>query len=382
VLLLSLASTLSPFGMVTIIPTLGMMTITYGIDYGQVQFLVSAYLFGLGIAQPVAGTLSDRLGRRPVLLAGFAIFTLASVACMVLSNFALLVIMRFVQAIGVSVGTVTSRAVVRDTRDSLASAEAMARIGAAQGLAPIIGPVIGGGLGAVAGAPAVFATHGLLGLLIAAGLYRRLPETLQAPAVPTVATGGWRRHYVELLGSRVFMGYTLMYGFVSGCFFAFMAVAAAVFETDLGLGPGAFGMIWGLLGIIYVLGATGGARLTRRLGLRRALLIGSIMQLAAAWTLGVATVLSGVGLTTLLGPLTVLMAGAGILTPLSLAGAVNHRPDIAGTASGISSSLGLCLGGVFSIVAGFLYTGSFAPIALVMSACATLAAAMHLMSRP
>ena len=140
-LLLSVASALSPFGMVVLVPTLNEFARAYGVDYAAIQFLISSYLFGLAAAQPFSGILCDRLGRRPVLLLGFAFFTLASLACAVVGSLPGLVVLRFLQAVGVSVGTVASRAIVRDTHDEEGTARAMAYIAAAMGVAPVIAPV-------------------------------------------------------------------------------------------------------------------------------------------------------------------------------------------------------------------------------------------------
>ncbi|MDP2322628.1 MAG: MFS transporter, partial [Gammaproteobacteria bacterium] len=127
--LLGLASSLSPFGMVVIVPTLGAFAQRYAVGQGEAQFLIAAYLFGLGIGQPVLGALSDRYGRRPVILCGFALFTVASTACAVATSFPVLLLCRLLQAIGVSVGTVGSRAIVRDTHDAVGTVRVLAWIG-------------------------------------------------------------------------------------------------------------------------------------------------------------------------------------------------------------------------------------------------------------
>ena len=138
--------------------------------------------------------------------------TAASIACAVVASFQALIATRFLQALGVGVGTVGSRAIVRDTHDALGAAQALAWIGAAMGVAPVIGPVIGGALGAWAGPPAVFGVSAVLGLLVAAALGLGLRETRPA-AASDLRQPSWRRSYGQLLKSRVFMGYTLMYAF-------------------------------------------------------------------------------------------------------------------------------------------------------------------------
>lgn len=368
--LLGLASLLSPFGMVVVVPTLAAVASYYHIDQGQAQYLIATYLFGLGIGQPVVGALSDRFGRRPVMLAGFSLFTLASLGCMFSPDFSSLSVMRILQAMGVSVGTVGSRAIVRDTHEAFEAVRALSWIGAAMGVAPVVGPVIGGVLGAWAGPPAVFAASALLGFGVTIAIGMQLEETRSVPIGEGSAGAGWVRHYRELLGARVFMGYTLMYAFVQGCFFAFLAVGAIVFEEHLGLGQQAFGLIWGAMGLLFIAGAALAGPLSSAVGVMPLLRRTTLTFAAAGLALALIASLFGVGLAGLLLPLAVMMLMAGIQTPLVTAGTVNYRPDIAGTASGLSGSLGLVLSGSFSIFAGVLYADSFSRVAWLIAAAA------------
>jgi DHA1 family bicyclomycin/chloramphenicol resistance-like MFS transporter len=362
-LLLSTASALSPFGMVVVVPTLSEFARQYGIDYSQSQFLISGYLFGLGAAQPFSGILCDRLGRRPVLLLGFAFFTIASFVCAMVDDLSSLVIMRFLQAVGVSVGTVASRAIVRDTHDELGAARAMSYIAAAMGVAPVVAPVIGGISGDAFGPQSVFLISAVMGSLVWLWILRSLPETGQAARSSLVSWRRWWANYGQLLASRVFMGYTLMYGFVQGSFFAFLAVGPAVFEIYLGLGQREFGLIWGFMAFSYVMG------------------IGVVLTMGAGWALLLLVTGPGISLLPLVVILATLTGASGLVIPVAMAGAVSYRPEIAGTSSGLSSAMGLVLSGAFTIVSGFLFTGSFTPIAALIAAAATLTAATTWMVR-
>jgi DHA1 family bicyclomycin/chloramphenicol resistance-like MFS transporter len=251
----------------------------------------------------------------------------------------------------------------------------MATLAAAMGIAPVIGPIIGGFVGARSGPPGVFAITAVLAFGGTLWMMRSLHETLRRAPAHEVRERWWQG-YGELVRSRVFVGYTLLYGFIQGSFFAFLAVGAVIFERDLGLGQDVFGMTWGVLGIAYVAATLAAGRLAPALGTRPILLCGGIAALAAGWTMVLFVALFGVTLAGMILPLLALMVAAGLITPLSLAGAVGGRPGIAGKAAGLSGAVGLVLSGSMSIVAGVVYAGDFLPIAALVAAMTTLAAVM------
>jgi DHA1 family bicyclomycin/chloramphenicol resistance-like MFS transporter len=365
-LLLALASSLSPFGMAVVLPAVAAIGLRFDADYAAVQFVLSAYLVGLGVTQPFSGILCDRLGRRPVLIGGAALFLVASVGCSLAPSLPVLVGFRLLQAVGISVGTVASRAMIRDTHDVLEMPRALARLAAAMGVAPVIAPIIGGSVGALAGPPGIFAVTALLGAVVLGWIAWDLDETRPASAAAESAAGmlhAWR----ELLASPGFVGHTLLYGFMQGAFFAFLAVGAAVFERDLGIDQRGFGLIWGGVGVAYIVSAVLAGRLIARFGLQRVLRAGAALAFAGGLAALAATLAFGVTRAGLLLPLLVMMTANGLVTPVALAGAVGGRPAIAGTAAGLSSAVGLVMTGAYSVVAGFVYTGEFLPIALLMA---------------
>ncbi len=368
--------------MVVVVPTLNALAQHYGADFSEVQYIVSAYLFGLGIAQPFSGLLCDRFGRRPVILAGFALFVLASIGCAIVGTLDWLIGLRFIQAVGVSVGTVASRAIIRDTHDEAGTASAMSLMAVAMGASPVLGPVIGGLLGNALGPQSVFWASALLGAIAWLQIRIRLRETLAADSVIMISAGHLLSDYHSLLGSRVFMGYTLMYGLVQGAYFAFLAVGAAVFENDLQLGQQGFGLVWGLMAVAYVSAAFLAGRLNRVIGLSGTLRLGLVATLLTGWAIFALATEAGLSRLPFITLLALLTAASGLVVPGSMAGAVNYRPEIAGTSTGLSSALGLLIGGSFSIVAGSLYKGAFPPVALLMAIAATLTLATGWMIRP
>ncbi len=370
--LLSLASSLSPFGMSVIFPVLAGIAARFDVNAASAQFLIAIYLFGLAVGQPIAGVAADRFGRRAVMLGGFILFTLSSAACLLTSGFASLVALRFAQALGVSVGTIVSRAVISDSCDALGSARALSWIGAGMGVAPMVGPMVGGSLGAWISPLAVFGASASLGLVLTGALFMWLREPRRSGHVGAADAQPWLLVILQLLRSRSFIGHTLLYACTQGSFFAFLAVGATVFDAHLQIGPQRFGMIWGGMSMIYVAGAVMAARFTTVIGPDRIMRASTLVSAAAGCLLVLAVMFSGVTLPGLLVPIAILMIAAGIQTPLSMAGVVNCTPSVSGTAAGLSSSLALGLSGAFSIVSGQFYDGSFTPIAFVMASAAAM----------
>lgn len=371
-MLLSFASALSPFGMSVIVPVIGLVSVTYGADYATAQFVISAYLFGLGFTQPFAGLLADRVGRRPVMLGGVGLFSLASIGCALATHFWVLVALRTLQAIGISVATVATRAIIRDTHDAEGSVRAISFVAAALGVAPVIAPVVGGLVSAPWGVAGVFYICAVLAGLTWMLLWRQLEET----GTPVQGPAGLRRMFKDwwsLLRNGPFVAHTVLLGIVQGSFFAFIAVGSSLFDTQLGIGPQLFGLTWGFLAVSYVFGAVASARLVSRIDVQRIMRPGIYMTMAFSWTLFLVVWIAGVGLVKLLLPLAMLTLANGLVSPLAMAGAVNARPDIAGAAAGLSGAIALVMSGLCAVISGFVYQGDFAPVALIIAVAGSLA---------
>lgn len=368
--------------MAIVVPVMPAIATRLAIDVAGLQFVISAYVFGLAIAQPVCGLLSDRFGRRRVMLAGFTLFVLASMHCAVADSLPTLVLGRFLQAIGVSVGTVATRAILRDTRRGDDFSVAISYISVAMGLAPVLAPLASGFLEAYGGIGAIFWLTALLGGGVLIGMFRRLPETLSPEHIPPSARQ-LLLNYAVLFRSRIFIGYTLIYGFVQGAFFAFLAIGAPYFKGAFGIDAKGFGIIWGSMALTYVIGAMLNARVTPRIGALPMMRIALWLTVLAGAVLFASAVIDGTTPLRVLLPLGFLMMLAGITTPGAMAGAVHQHPEMAGTASGLSSALGLVLNGVFTVIAGTIYGGDFSRVAaLILAACVAAAASLTLASRP
>jgi len=372
-LLLGVASGISPFGMAIAIPTLESFAQLYQAPYSTVQFIISAYLLGLASSMPLVGFLSDKIGRRPVLLSGLVLFVIASIFCSTTDSLNSLIFWRVIQGIGASVGSVMSRAMIRDVSNASETARSLSRVTAIMGISPMIAPVIGAIGYQIFGNPnGIFIITAAIGILVLTAILLLLPETRNAALLESTSKEPWSDKYRYLLGSKVFVGSSLIYAFTTGAFFAILAVASTVFYNDLGIDSAGFGFIWSGLTILYTVSAFTAGTLSSKYGLMKVLLVGVLLNVIAGLLFYSLVKVFDVTLISVIVPLVIMFFAHGYIVPMSLAQAVSARPEIAGSSSGLSSALGLVIGGMFSILSGLVFDGRLLPIALIVSASTIL----------
>ena len=379
-LLLGVASGISPFGMAIAIPTLESFSQLYQAPYSTVQFIISAYLLGLASSMPLVGFLSDKIGRRPVLLSGLVLFVIASIFCSTTDSLNSLIFWRVIQGIGASVGSVMSRAMIRDVSNASETARSLSRVTAIMGISPMIAPVIGGIGYQIFGNPnGIFIITAAIGILVLTAILLLLPETRDAALVESTSKEPWSDKYRYLLGSKVFVGSSLIYAFTTGAFFAILAVASTVFYNDLGIDSAGFGFIWSGLTILYTVSAFTAGTLSSKYGLMKVLLVGVLLNVIAGLLFYSLVKVFDVTLISVIVPLVIMFFAHGYIVPMSLAQAVSARPEIAGSSSGLSSALGLVIGGMFSVLSGLVFDGRLLPIALIVSASTILCGLSYFM---
>ena len=372
-LLLGVASGISPFGMAIAIPTIESFAQLYQAPYSTVQFIISAYLLGLASSMPLVGFLSDKIGRRPVLISGLILFVIASIFCSTTDSLNSLIFWRVIQGIGASVGSVMARAMIRDVSNASETARSLSRVTAIMGISPMIAPVIGGIGYQIFGNPnGIFIITAAIGILVLTAILLLLPETRNVALVESASKEPWSDKYRYLLGSKVFVGSSLIYAFTTGAFFAILTVASTVFYNDLGIDSAGFGFIWSCLTILYTVSAFMAGTLSSKYGLMKVLLVGVLLNVIAGLLFYSLVKVFDVTLISVIVPLVIMFFAHGYIVPMSLAQAVSARPEIAGSSSGLSSALGLVIGGMFSVLSGLVFDGRLLPIALIVSASTIL----------
>ncbi len=347
---LILLAGISALSMNVFLPSLPGMAAYFDTEYRLMQLSVAIYLAMNAVLQIVVGPISDKLGRRPVIMTGLALYLVATLGCIFAPNVTVFLAFRMFQAV-VVVAMVLSRAVVRDmfTQDKAASMIGYVTMGMA--VVPMIGPAIGGAL------EELFGWHANFWLLFFAGLavfwiaWRDLGETARA-SDNTLA--GQFREYPELIKSPRFWGYCMAAAFGSGAFFAYLGGAPFVASNVFGLSPGEMGIYFAAPSIGYFLGNWITGAYAASYGVNRMVLWGTIIAtLGMALSLissyaGYSSPLSFFGFMTLVG------VGNGMTIANATAGMLSVRPHLAGTASGLGGAIMIGGGAGLSALAGAL----------------------------
>ncbi|MFN4165548.1 MAG: multidrug effflux MFS transporter [Ferrovibrio sp.] len=352
VVILIAMSALGPMALNIFMPSMPGLARHFQVDYGLVQLTLTFYLIGLGLAQLVYGPLSDRYGRRPVLLWGLGIFCVGSLLCALAPSIEMLMIGRAFQAVGGCSGLVLGRAIIRDLYDRDRSAAMIGYVTMAMSLAPMFSPALGGYLDTLFGWRASFAFCALAGVIVLVCVIFTLPETLAEPGLGE-GIGAMLRGYASLLRSPTFCGYALQTAFTSGMFFAFIAGAPFVVVTVMGQPPSSYGLWFMIVSVGYFAGNFCTGRFAVRLGVDRMIAIGAVIGLFGILALAA---IGWLGLLTLPGlflPMAVVALSNGLTLPNGTAGAVSVNPRAAGAAAGLSGALQMLVGAGAAVLVGY-----------------------------
>jgi L-glyceraldehyde 3-phosphate reductase len=371
--ILGALTAIGPLSIDMYLPALPRLTRDLSTGAAQAQLTLTACLAGLAVGQVVAGPLSDALGRRRPLLAGVAIYVLASLLCVLAPTVEALIALRLVQGAAGAAGIVIARAVVRDLYDGPAAARFFTLLMLVNGLAPILAPVAGGQLLRVTPWPGIFGVIAAIGTALFLAALVGLRETLP---LGRRATGGARATgaiFRRLLTDRSFVGYALSGGLAFAAMFTYISGSPFVLQDIYGLSPQAYSLVFGAnaLGLV----ATGQlcGHLTTRVPLRRLLRTGLTVVALGGVTVLIA-VSAGFGLGGVLPGLFLVVAGQGLILPTATALALSGRPaHVAGSASALLGLTQFAIGGAASPLAGLAGPHSSLPMAAGIAALSVAA---------
>ena len=357
----------APFTMDIYLASMPSMTRALDATTAEVQLTLSVYMYGWGVAQLFAGPLSDRFGRRPALLVGLVVFVAASVACALSRNVFVLIAARLVQALAMAPIGVVPRAVVRDMYSGDRAAHILALMGVVLGIAPVAAPIIGSNVHVLFGWQANFVLVALYGAILWVCVYLRLPETLARPDLAATRPRTIVANYARLLRSRTYVGFMLVAAFGFSGLFAFLAGSAFVFVSVMGESEQRFGVLFGVVMLGNIVGATIGSRVVRRIGIERLVRTGTALMLAAGLALGVLAFLGTEHPPAIVVPMFVFMVTFTMTMPPATAGALTPFPEIAGSASSLLMFCQFVVASTAALAVGFALDRTTRPMAYAIA---------------
>lgn len=358
---LILLAGLSVLSLNMFLPSLSAIAEAFQVSYAVASLSIAGYLAMTAALQLVIGPLSDRYGRRPVMLAALLVFSAASLGCILSTNFWVFLAFRLLQG-GITAGWVVSMAIIRDTSEPQEAASLIGYVTMAMAVAPMLGPMIGGVLGEVFGWRANFVVYTGAGLALLAICWLDQGET---NAEPSKTLASQLKSYPELFASRRFWGFALCMMFATGAFYSFLAGIPLVAETVFGLSTSALGFYMGTITAGFMTGSFLSGRYAKRFQLTTMVLAGRIVA-STGLLIGLALWFAGaVHILTLFGPVVLVGLGNGLTTPGCSAGVLSVRPKLAGSASGLAGALTVGGGGALSSATSLIMTETNAPYALM-----------------
>ncbi len=329
------------------LPVLPQLEQVFQIGSQTAKLTVTVFLIGFGFSQLVWGPLSDRFGRKPVLLSGLTISVLGAVLSGFAPNVELFMAARFLEAVGLGVGPVLGRAVLSDTLDRPQIASTMAYVVTVVAVVPALAPIVGGYLALWWSWPGIFFTLALYGACIWLLTRQGLPETLQT-RIPALRVGETMRGDLAMLRNRRYSAYILIYGIAFGSLLGYYATTPYLFTRELGYAPYQYGYLLILNVAFYVAGVQVSRLMVRRAGSDRPIMLAMIAYALSAIMFLVAELLADMDTLSVLLPISVFIFGAGLVSPAANAGAMTIFREHAGAATAFVGFAIVIGGAVFS----------------------------------
>jgi DHA1 family bicyclomycin/chloramphenicol resistance-like MFS transporter len=341
------------------------MALDFGVSPAAVQQTLSLFVFGFGTAQLVSGPLSDRYGRRPVLIGGLALYLVSGLACALAPSLDWLIAGRFVQAIGACTAVVVARAIVRDAYAPAEGARVLAKALSLLALAPIFGPILGGYLQVAFGWRAAFVVLALAGVTMWIAAMRHLTESNLQRHATSMHPARLARAYLDVLRTPAFWAYALPGALSYASIFVYISGTPFVLIKVLGVPTQYYGYLFAFGVCGYLGGTLICRRLLGRIGIARVLALGTALAMLGG--LGfLLLVLAGIGHWTLVVMAQFLvMTAHGMNFPCAQSGSLAPFPDKAGAAAGLFGCVTMYAALLAGMWVGGSHDGTLLPLASI-----------------
>lgn len=356
------------------IPSMPSLVDSLNTTPAMVQLTLSLYLLSLAFAQLVVGLISDKYGRRPILLLGLSIFILASIASSLATNIETLIIARIFQALGGCSGIVLTRAIVRDVHSKDKAISLLGYITMVVSIAPMLAPVIGGYLDQWYSWRASFYFVAAFGMVIAVIAVYNLHET-HFKLSKNLNIANIPKQYWVLLKERQFLGYAFTLSFNNAVFFSFIAGAPFIVSDIMHLTPNIYALYFMMVAGGYMFGNFLAGRLASKFNCPQMIGIGNSAMFVGI-ILAIIGYLHGYDQPLYLFlPMGIIAISSGAISPNAIAGLLDIKPEIAGTASGLSGFMQMTTGAIGAFLVGVFHSndGSTTVIFMAIFACLSFA---------
>ncbi|WP_369303246.1 multidrug effflux MFS transporter [Pseudomonas sp. N2-5-1-1] len=353
------------------LPALPAMADDFHASDSQLQLTLTLYALGSAISLLVSGPLTDRFGRRPVLLSGLLVYAVATVACALADSIGVLIVARLFQALGGCCTTVIGRVIVRDYFDRHEQARLLGLISMAMAISPMAAPVLGSLMLPFIHWRGLFIVLAMIGVTLCLVVLRRLPET-RPPEVAAAPPSNLLRLYGQLLRDRYFLRYSLAIGCVYSTYFPFISESSALLQRGFHLSAAAYALVFAATISGYMLGANLFRRLVLRVEADQLISAAIALNVLGCVMLAGATVALPQTWLAIVLPMVVIMVSVGMVIPACQLSVLQPYGAIAGTASGLFFFIQMFLTAVSSWATGMLSDGTSHPLVIMTSVASAL----------
>ena len=362
--LLVALSAVAPLSVDMFLPSMPTMADEFGAATSTTQLAVTLFIIAFAGSQLVYGPASDRIGRRPVLLAGLTLFVIGGLVALSAQSVEMLIAGRVLQGLGGGAGPALPQAIVLDVYGRERAARVISYMAIALPLAPAIAPVIGGVLHDGFGWHSVFVVLALTGVALALAYRATFPETNVRRGEAARGLGGLVANYRTVLSSRTYVAYALVMGLMFSGQLVFISSSSFVLIDEFGLGAGVFGLSFAFVALGIMGGATLASRLVVRQPVHRIVVLGAVVAVAGSGVMALLSLAGIANVAAILLPMFVTALGFGIARPSATAGALVPFPQIAGLAAAVLGFSQMLIATSFNITYGALVTVSSRSLAL------------------